>query len=157
MEMTRRGKLELSLEHMRGLSVARIDMWTYGFKELTGVGYDQPCGVVGCLAGHIQTMAEYRVWEMKHYRRHAVDIWRVRGYILAWLGYEDEPQIPESTEKFGVMSIGLFGLGAAGEKGKRQAITRLKYLLDQEPPDPPQEEKVDEVEVAQEEELCPST
>lgn len=42
---------------------SRIDLNSFGFNVLTAEGLGQGCGAVGCIAGWLQTMPEFRAWK----------------------------------------------------------------------------------------------
>ena len=126
-------RLELCLGHMQSVPPNRIVLTLWGTESLTGVGHDQKCGTVGCMAGHIQTIPEYREWEQQEYGEHDGEPQPTSKRILEWLQYQPTTLMgPFTGSSAHTAGCQLFSAGAVGELGKQEAVRRLQHLIDLE-------------------------
>ena len=57
----------LARDYWLNVPPAMVNLDLYGFDQLVNEGLGQKCGSVGCLAGWLQTMPEFREWYKKAY------------------------------------------------------------------------------------------
>lgn len=103
-------------EYFSKIPEVSIDLNIYGLQLLKAEGLGHKCGAVGCVAGWLQTMPEFRAWQKGHHGLANVIIqyedeedalplyqpnfWRIADRLCIFLGIEINTDILRDHELF---------------------------------------------------------